>query len=285
LSFSQFFKLFNLVPFPFLSFNSSVKIFNMSSQTQKYNKLAGAHVLVIGGSSGIGYAVAEASLAAGASVTISSSNPSRVAEKVKALQTDFPSGKVSGYACDLSKDTLEQDIEALFKQVGQVDHIIFTAGDALSTIPLSDLTLPKMKSAGQIRFFAPLLVSKIGSRYLTPGPRSSIILTGGSVAEHPMPNWSIVASFASGLHGMVRNLALDLKPVRVNLVQPGAVETNLWAGMPREHREAMFKGMTEKFPTGRVTGPEDVAETYLWLMKDWNVTGTVARSDSGASLV
>ena len=83
---------------------------------------------------------------------------------------------------------------------------------------------------------------------------------------------------------MARNLAIDLKPVRVNLVQPGAVDTPLWR-MSDEEKERTFGGVRAKAPTGRVAGPEDVAEAYLWLMKDWNVTGTVAASDSGSKLV
>jgi hypothetical protein len=66
---------------------------------------------------------------------------------------------------------------------------------------LEDMTLPKIIAAGQIRFFAPLLVAKHAAKYLTPGPESSIILTTGGVAEHPIPYWSVVAGYASGLHG------------------------------------------------------------------------------------
>lgn len=252
---------------------------------QKYNKLAGKHVLIIGGSSGIGYAVAEASIESSASVTISSSSADRVKTAVEKLQSAYPSASVKGYACDLSKPSLEQDIEKLFEQTGKVDHIVFTAGDALAMVPIADHTLETIKNAGQVRFYAPLLVAKVGVKYLSAGPESSITLTTGGVAERPMPNWTVVASYASGLHGMTRNLALDLKPVRVNLVSPGMVDTALWDGVPKESRDGMFKTVGAKMPTGQIGQPEDVAETYLWLMKDKNVTGVVASSDSGSKLV
>ena len=103
-----------------------------------------------------------------------------------------------------------------------------------------------------MRFIAPLLVAKIGSRYLSPGPGSSIILTTGSVSEKPIPGWSVVASYAAGLHGMVRNLALDLKPVRVNLVSPGAVDTELWKEMKEGDKKNMFKEIAGRVPTGHV---------------------------------
>jgi len=252
---------------------------------QKYRKLQGKHVLVIGGTSGLGYAVAEASLESGASVTVSSSSPSRVQAAISGLQTSYPGTKVAGYACDLSKPTVEQDIEALFAQTGKVDHIVFTAGDKLDPSPLQETTLQSMYASGQVRFFAPLLVAKVGARYLSPGPESSITLTTGSVAEHPQPGWAVIAGFGAGLHGMARNLALDLKPIRVNLVSPGAVETPLWNDIGKEAKEALFKQLVEKHPTGRIGQPEDVAEAYLWLMKDANATGTVAYSNSGREVI
>ena len=218
-------------------------------------------------------------------MTISSSSTIRVESAVSKLKTSYPGSKVTGYSCDLSKPSLEQDIEALFEKVGKVDHIVFTAGDKLASMPLQEVTLESIQRAGQIRFAAPLLVAKIGSRYLSQSSNSSIVLTTGSVAEHPIPNWSVVSGYAAGLHGMTRNLALDLKPIRVNLVSPGGLDTELWKDMERDEREKMYNGWAERNPTGHFGTAEEVAEAYLWLMKDSNVTGRVAASDSGASLV
>jgi len=250
----------------------------------KYQKLASKHVLIIGGTSGIGFAVAEASLESGASVTVSSSSSSRVSSTVASLKSSYPTGKVAGYVCDLSTSSLETNIKELFEKTGKLDHIVFTAGDKLAGMPIQDITLEKIIAAGQVRFFAPLLVAKIGSKYLNPGPQSSIILTTGGVAETPSPNWSVIASYAAGLHGMARNLALDLKPIRVNAVSPGAVDTELWKDFSEEQKEIFMKSIREKVLTGKIGKPEDVAEAYLWLMKDSNVTGVVASTDSGHKL-
>lgn len=78
---------------------------------------------------------------------------------------------------------------------------------------------------------------------------------------------------------------MDLKPVRVNLVSPGPVDTELWKGMGDGAKKNMFKEIEGRVPTGHVGRPEEVAEAYLWLMKDSNVTGFVACSDSGTKLV
>jgi NAD(P)-dependent dehydrogenase (short-subunit alcohol dehydrogenase family) len=218
-------------------------------------------------------------------VTISSSSSSRIEAAVGALKESYPFGKIAGYACDLSKPTLEKDIEALFEKTGKLDHIVFTAGDKLASAPLQEITLEFIHCAGQIRFFAPLLVAKVGSRFLNAGPQSSIILTTGGVAEHPIADWSVVASYAAGLHGMTRNLALDLKPIRVNLVSPGAIDTELWRDLSGDAKEKLYRGIREKALTGKIGQPEEVAEAYLWLMKDYNATGIVACSDSGTNLV
>jgi len=220
-------------------------------------------------------------------VTVSSSRESSVNSTVSSLKKDYPSSKVRGYVCDLSKSTLEHDLEQLFEQVGAVDHIVITAGDAIAVSPVQEITLEKIQKAGQVRFAAPLLIAKVGSRFLSAGPGSSITFTTGLASEKPIPNWSIVSSYAAGLHGMTRALAVDLAPIRVNLVNPGAVATELWDkfGMNEDQKQESFKTLKAKHLTGEIGQPEDVAEVYLWLMKDRNVTGTVANSDSGAKLI
>ena len=128
----------------------------------------------------------------------------------------------------------------------------YTAGDALATIPIAEITMEKAKKAGMVRYFGPLMVAKHAPKYLNPGPASSIILTTGSVSEKPIPGWAAVNGYATALHGLNRGLALDLKPIRVNLISPGAVDTDLWAGLPKEAREARFKAFAEHSATGIV---------------------------------
>jgi len=95
-------------------------------------------------------------------------------------------------------------------------------------------------------------VAKVGSNYLNKSPEASFVFTTGSVADRPIPDWTVVASYASGLHGMVRNLAVDLKPIRVNLISPGPVDTEIWKDFTEEQKQAFFKNVTEKVPTGHM---------------------------------
>ena len=112
------------------------------------------------------------------------------------------------------------------------------------------------------------MVAKHAPSYLNHGPKSSIVLTTGSVSERPRPNWSVIGSFATGLQGMTRGLALDLKPIRVNLISPGVVDTELWNGFSEEQKAKMFKESAAALPTGRVPTPSDIAESYLGCLKD-----------------
>ena len=256
------------------------------TDSKKYsNKLAGARVLVIGGSSGIGYCVAEASLEFGASAIPSSSQQSRIDASVDKLLKTYPSakGRIAGYPCDLSSSSAEANIEKLFEQCGgpNFDHIVFTAGDPLAILKLEDATLESIQKAGMIRLNSPLLLAKHAPKFLNPGPASSITLTTGSVSRKPNKDWSVMASYTTGLHGLMRNLALDLAPVRVNLVSPGMVLTPFWDVMPKERMESLTTYIKGKCTTGELGRLEDVAESYLYAMRDRNVSGSVIDTNGG----
>lgn len=120
--------------------------------------------------------------------------------------------------------------------------------------------------------------------YIRLGSNSSLTLTTGIVTLRPLPNWSVLAGSRSAVIGLAQNLALDLKPLRVNAVMVGAVDTEIWSGLEAEQREKLFKSIVGRTMTGKVAKPEDVAEAYLYCMKDGNVTGSVVRSDGGMVL-
>ena len=247
-------------------------------------------------SPGIGYGVAEALIENGATVSISSSSQSKIDSSIASIKSAYPSipaDRISGFACNLGDATsLEANLKGLFDHVTdnnthKLDHIVYTAGDALAMMPIASATLDKMLQAGMVRFFGPMLVGKLAPAYMSAGPASSLTLTTGSVSEKPRPNWVVVNSYATGLQGMCRGLALDLKPIRVNLVSPGAVQTELWAtvGITGEAAEKMFKGLAEAMPTGSVGQVVDVVEPFLCAIKDRNMTGQMISSNGGAMLI
>lgn len=281
--------------------------------TNKYtSKLVGTSVLVVGGTSGIGFGVAEALVEHGVGrLYISSSRPQKVESAVARLKAAYPervtkTTTITGLTCDLGDEAkLEENVRELFAKIAaddnpagasnndnnnskganKLDHIVFTAGDPLAPTPLDHVTLDSARRSGLVRFFAPLMVAKYGSPLLTPGPASSITFTTGAAAEKPAAGWTVISAFASGLFGMVRGLALELKPIRVNIVSPGAVDTELWDAFGLDNKAAAMAEYAKKQATGRVGAVEDVVESYLFLLKDKNVTGTIVRSDGGVFLM
>jgi NAD(P)-dependent dehydrogenase (short-subunit alcohol dehydrogenase family) len=246
--------------------------------------ISGQFVLVIGGSSGIGKAVARLALAEGARVAIASSNPDRVANAVKALKSSVSNEQVAGYTCDITKPDFESRLERLLTELTQdgtqLDHIILTAA-VLSLRPVKDLDLEYLQTAA-VAFSAPLLIAKLAPRFLKNTYTSSLILTSGRVAERPVPGYTVSSTFGAGLFGMTRNLALDIAPLRVNVVSPGPTDTELWGSDEERAQRREFFSKTALL--GKVGSPEEVAEAYIYLMKDTNATGACV-STSGGSLL
>ncbi|KAF7122884.1 hypothetical protein CNMCM5793_000994 [Aspergillus hiratsukae] len=214
-------------------------------------------IVIFGGTSGIGYGVADKCLSEGAIVHISSSNSSRITQAVSSLKEKYPSGQVTGHTCDLSLPDVEDRLHKLFEEIGSCDHIVYTAGDALSIKPLKDVDIQFVQKAGHIRFVVPVLIAKFALRFLKPGYTSSLTFTGGAVANKPQPDWAVIAGYSAGLYGMVQGLALDMKPLRVNFVSPGPVKTGLFS-------DEVADFLATRTTLGKVGSPEEVAEAQQY---------------------
>ncbi|CAL5870446.1 uncharacterized protein PFLUO_LOCUS4683 [Penicillium psychrofluorescens] len=263
--------------------------------TNKYtSKLANQRVLIFGGTSGIGFCVAEAAFEHGAHLIISSSNPAKLEKTVTRLRQTYPAQAAAQtiitHTCDLSDTAnLDSNLANLFQTVTnngatKINHIVSTAGDALGLPPLAGLTPEIIQKTGVVRFVAPLMIAKYIPQYLDLVPANSFIVTGGVRAHKPAPGWTVTTAFAAGSEGIVRGLALDLKPLRVNMVSPGAVHTELFSGIPSERLEGVLEMFKSQSTTGTVGRPEDLAESYLYLMKDQFATGSIVDSNGGALL-
>ncbi|KAI6754809.1 hypothetical protein HG530_012561 [Fusarium avenaceum] len=254
----------------------------MSSTSKLYNK----HVLVFGGTKGIGRGVAMKAIHDGAIVTVVGSSQATADEAAKLIRITYPSAQISGVGLDLRQDQLEQALEALFQKIGQVHHVVITATNSLPRhVPIQKYTLADLQPLHE-RLEVMVLLAKVASRHLPPSRYSSLTFTSGSIAEQPQPACSVLAFLAQGTTGFIRGLALDMKPVRVNVVEPGYVlDTGLWAGIPVEQVMSLRDSLVSKNPTGSEGLVEDVAEAYLYLMKDGNCTGETIKSRSGQHLV
>ncbi|KAL3457321.1 hypothetical protein BJX64DRAFT_295974 [Aspergillus heterothallicus] len=261
----------------------------MSGQQKYTNKLQGARVLIIGGTSGLGFGAAQALVEHHVSeLILSSSSATRIEAAITKMRTLYPSSTtaITGHVCDLGNEAnLPTNVKTLFSNIGTLDHIIFTAGDAPLLKPFLETPFDTIKAAGMVRFFAPLLVAQYGHKHLAPGPASSLTLTTGASSEKPIPGWTVTSSYLAGLHGMMRGLALDLKPIRVNLVSPGGVDTEMWDVLDAQAREGVVAELSRQTTTGRVGRVEDIVEAYLYCLRDWNLSGSVISSNGGRLLV
>jgi NAD(P)-dependent dehydrogenase (short-subunit alcohol dehydrogenase family) len=253
------------------------------------NKLQGQRVVVFGGTSGIGFAVAEGAIEYGAIVLVSSSSPDKVANAVERLRTSYPEAidRISGQVCDLADEaTIEASLEALFNKVtdngaNEVNHIVYTAG-APSGIGATEFNSEIVGKSQIVRVITPMVIAKkFIPRFMDISAQSSFSVTSGTGMFKPPAGWAIPAIGGNALNGAVLSLAVDSKPVRVNVVVPGAIDTELLGRHPADIKET-FKSKTL---VGTLGKPEDTAEAYLYLMKDHFVTGSTIHTNGGYFLV
>jgi len=258
------------------------------------NKLHNKRVLVLGGTSGIGFCVAENALENGAIVTVASSRQESIDKTLSRLRESYPhlTDNISGHTIDLRSDDAEQSIISLLDSATNngkdlLDHIVSTAGDSIAIQPLSAFDgAAVLDKTQRVRVVAPMLIAKHApGKYLRSSNESTITLTGGVNTYRPGVNWMLPVYAAAGLQGLVRALAVDLRPIRVNLVEPGAVDTELFSRVySGEQLEGVLAEFKKQTLTGQIGRPEDVSELYVYFMRDSFVTGQAVLSEGGLLL-
>lgn len=236
--------------------------------------MSGQRVIVVGGSSGMGLATARAAAREGAKVTIASSDRKRI----DAALRELPDG-CTGAIVDVRD---ESQVAAVFEQFQKVDHLVFTAGDDFTPRALTELDLRDARSAFDVRFWGAVSVIKHAIERMPAS--GSISLTTGTVGQRPMPGGALAAAGAGATEALVRGLAVELAPIRVNAVRAGAVRTAMWDRVPAPQRDAVFARLAERTLVGAVGEPEQIAMAHLFLMQNDYVTGTTLAVDGGSLL-
>jgi NAD(P)-dependent dehydrogenase (short-subunit alcohol dehydrogenase family) len=244
-------------------------------QIENQGELSEKRIVVLGGSSGIGLAVAQQVVARGARAIIASSNADRVKQAVATLD-----GNAEGHALDLSN---ERDIQNFFQKIGDFDHLVFTAGDTLQLNELAATDLTKARHAFELRYWAALAAVKYASPHIRKD--GSIVLTTGVAGRRPHKGWTVAASVCGTIEALTRALAVELAPIRVNAVSPGVVRTNLWQNMSVKDRDQLYDRVGKSLPVGRVGEAHDVAQAYVFLMQEGFSTGQTIVVDGGTVLV
>jgi len=197
---------------------------------QPENDLRDKRVIVIGGSSGIGLAVAQNAASRGAKIVIASSQ--RRLQKV----VECIGGEATGERLDVSD---EGSVETFFEKLGPIDHLVYTAGDSLQLRDLATTDLSEANRAFELRYWSVLAAVKYGST-----PHSSWWFD----RTHDRDSWPAsrkgmgnCASVCGTVEALTRALAVELTPIRVNAVSPGVVRTNLWQNMTMAEREQLYE--------------------------------------------
>ncbi len=240
--------------------------------------LTGTKVLVIGGSSGMGLAIAREALAAGARVAIAARNRNRLD---RALEILGPS-QLETFVTDIGE---QSQVRNLFDAVSPLDHLVITAADLVYG-PIRNLTEDDWLRAVRSKLLGPLFAVQACADRMKPG--GSITLTSGIAARRPIVGGAAAATVNAALEGLGRALAIELAPLRVNMISPGWTDTPIWnlmPGMNAEKKQERFAAMAQRLPVGRIGHPEDVAAAALFLMTNSFVTGTTLHVDGGHRLV
>jgi NAD(P)-dependent dehydrogenase (short-subunit alcohol dehydrogenase family) len=233
--------------------------------------LTGEKVLIYGGTSGIGAATAALFARQGADVVVTGRDEERLAKA--------SAGGLTARRVDASS---EEDVAAFFAEEATYDHLVLALSGGSGAGPIATLDLADLRAGFEAKFWLHLrLVQAALPRLAADG---SITFITASSARAALPGTGGLAAINGALEAMVRPLATELAPLRVNAVSPGVIETPWWDGMPAEQRAAMFAEHAAALPVGRVGRPEDVAQAVLLTATNGFVTGSVVECNGGLSL-
>jgi NAD(P)-dependent dehydrogenase (short-subunit alcohol dehydrogenase family) len=233
------------------------------------------HVIVIGGTSGIGLPLARAAHALGCEVTISGRGAERVVDIAKSIGS-----KVTGCHLDL-EDTAS--IRAALTEGPVVDHLVLMPLYSLAT------GVKDFKAAEANRLLHTKLtgyIETVSTVLPRLKPTSSIVLLSGLAKVRPYPTSTMVSVANAGVIGMMNTMVVELAPIRVNAVSPGLVgDSPKWDGIVKKGENPFIKAMTTRTPTRRLAAMDDVIQAVFFLLDNQSVNGVDVEVDGGVRLV
>ncbi|MFN3993103.1 MAG: SDR family oxidoreductase [Tabrizicola flagellatus] len=232
--------------------------------------LTNTHILIIGGTKGIGRATATAALAAGARITVTGRS---------AASLDARPEGAAGVVLDFTEPA---SVAALAHGIGAVDHLVLSASDAVAWGPFAEVSEDALRAAFDAKFWGYWRVIRALAPHLAA--TGSVTLVTGAAARAALPGTSGLAAVNGALEAMARVLAVELAPRRVNTVSPGMTATEAYAGLPEAARDGMFAATAARLPAGRIGAPEDIAQAILLAAANPFLTGATLDVDGGAHL-
>jgi NAD(P)-dependent dehydrogenase (short-subunit alcohol dehydrogenase family) len=235
-------------------------------------KLTDQKVVIIGGSSGIGLATAQAVLEEGASVVIAS----RSKEKLQKAN-HYLGGRALVYETDLVD---RKALGNLFQKVGPLNHLFISAADPKAGLMLQT-DMEEIRPSFDGRFWGTYCATQLAAPNIVEG--GSITYMSGKAAVRPIKGSSVGSASVAAVEAFARGMALELAPIRVNVIRAGLIDTPL-LDRYGDQRQAIIEQYAKRVPLKRIGRPEDVAEAAVYLMKSAYTTGTILQVDGGALL-
>jgi NAD(P)-dependent dehydrogenase (short-subunit alcohol dehydrogenase family) len=245
----------------------------VASIVQHDPELQGQTVVVIGGSAGIGLETARRARAEGANVILAARNP----ERLKHAATEIDAQSTAAF--DVTDPVA---LDYFFSALPVIDHVMVTAGRPFYG-RLLEMDLTKVRDLLGQHLVQPLYVARNAINKVRPG--GTLIFMGGTGARRPAIGLSIASAMTAALPALISSLALEIAPVRVNLIAPGFVDTPLSAELLGDQLERRRNQLRTTLPIGRVVGPADVAALAVHIMANTALTGATYDIDGGQQFV
>ena len=237
-------------------------------------ELGGQLVVVIGGSAGMGYETALRARAEGAAVVITGRDPVRLERAANELDAN-------SFAAFDATDTAR--LEKFFANLPTpIDHVMVTAGRP-HYAPLLELDRSEARRDLEEHLLLMIDVARNAADKVRPG--GTLVFIGGTGGRQPRVGLGLVSTVTAASPALVRQLALDLAPVRVNLIAPGFVDTPLSASLLGKDLERRREHLRNTLPIGRVVGPADIAALAVHIMVNDALTGATFDIDGGQQLI
>lgn len=236
--------------------------------------LDGRRALIMGGSSGIGEATATRLAAAGTEVLITGRNEDKLADAAGRI-----GGKVAYRRVDASSD---EEVAEFFADPAEFDWLVLALSGSRGGGPLTELGLGELRAGFEAKFWAHLRVLQAALPRLRP--YGSVTFVTAASARAALPGTAGLAAINGALEAMVRPLATELAPLRVNAVSPGVVDTPWWDHLPSEQRETLFQAIGATSAVGRVGQPDDLAPAIVLAATNGFMTGTIIEVTGGVTL-
>jgi NAD(P)-dependent dehydrogenase (short-subunit alcohol dehydrogenase family) len=241
--------------------------------TQRQPELPGQTVVVIGGSAGIGLETARRARSEGAGVILTGRNPDRLKRAAAEL------GALSTAAFDATDPAA---LDRFFAGLpGQIDHVMVT-GPGPYYAPLADLDRERAHHDWDDHQWLAIAVAQHAVGRVRPG--GTLLFMAGTGGRRPAPGQSLMSAASAALPALIGNLALEVAPIRVNLIAAGFVDTSLSASLLGDDLDKRRAQLRATLPIGRVVGPADVAALAVHIMTNTALTGATYDIDGGEQL-